>query len=53
MINKTQFKKVLAEIARGLMFSKGSIKVEQPKPMIKPHGYDDLMREVKQKCCLK
>lgn len=51
MFNNAQFKKVLAEMARGLMFSKGHISVNHPAPLIKPHGYDELMREVKQNCC--
>ena len=54
MFNRKQFISVLGEMARGLMFSEGNTKVnvEYPKPMIKPHGYDDLMRKVEQKCCV-
>lgn len=54
MFNRKQFVSVLGEMARGLMFSEGNTKVnvEHPKPMIKPHGYDDLMRKVEQKCCV-
>lgn len=53
MFNRKKFISVFGEMARGLMFSKGNIKVgvKHPKPVIKPHGYDHLMRQVEQKCC--
>lgn len=55
MFKSPIFKKAMAEIAQGIMFSKGSIKVESngKDPVFKPFGYDDLMRDMRkyQKCC--
>ncbi|WP_198678726.1 hypothetical protein [Pseudidiomarina insulisalsae] len=45
------FWKSLAQVAQGNMVQQGNYKVAQREPLIKPHGYDEMMKKLKCCCC--
>lgn len=46
-----KFWQALAQVARGTIVHQGNYKVADRQPLIKPHGYDELAKQLKCCCC--